>query len=68
MRDRIIVEYALRYTDKPIGFAEYYIVRRLLKTLKGELPTSEQIEKTSERAMDEGGWLANHVLFAVRRP
>ncbi len=43
-KDRIIVEYALRHTDKPIGVSEYQIVKRLPKALKGELPTPVQIE------------------------
>ena len=44
-KDRIIVEYALRYADKPIGVSEYQIVKRLPKALKGELPTPQQIER-----------------------
>ena len=44
-KDRIVVEYALRYADKPIGVSEYHIVKRLPKALKGQLPTPEQIEK-----------------------
>ena len=44
-KDRIIVEYALRYADKPIGVSEYHIVKRLPKALKGQLPTPEQIER-----------------------
>ena len=44
-KDRIIVEYALRYADKPIGVAEYQIVKKLPKALKGQLPTPEQIEE-----------------------
>jgi hypothetical protein len=44
-KDRVIVEYALRYADKPIGVAEYQIVKKLPKALKGQLPTPEQIEK-----------------------
>lgn len=44
-KDRIIVEYALRYADKPIGVAEYQIVKKLPKAFKGQLPTPEQIEE-----------------------
>jgi len=44
-KDRIIVEYALRYSDKPIGVAEYHVVKKLPKALKGQLPTQEQIEE-----------------------
>ena len=49
MKDRVIVKYALRHTDKPIGVAECYIIKKLPKALKEELPTPEQIEKTPER-------------------
>ena len=45
MKDGVIVEYALPHTDKPLGVAEYHIVKKLPKALKGELPTPEQIEK-----------------------
>lgn len=44
-KNRIIVEYALRYADKPIGVSEYRIVKRLPKALKGQLPTPGQIER-----------------------
>jgi predicted nuclease of restriction endonuclease-like (RecB) superfamily len=44
-KDRIIVEYALRYADKPIGVAEYHVVKKLPRALKGQLPTPEQIEE-----------------------
>jgi len=45
IKDRIVVEYALRYADKPIGVGEYQIVKRLPKALKGQLPTPQQIEE-----------------------
>jgi predicted nuclease of restriction endonuclease-like (RecB) superfamily len=41
-RNRLVVEYALRDTRKPMGVATYRILPR---TLKGELPTAKQIEK-----------------------
>ena len=44
-KDRIIVEYALRHADKPIGVSEYHVVKRLPKALKGEFPTPERIER-----------------------
>lgn len=47
-KERVIVEYALRYTEKPIGVSEYQIVKRLPKTLKGQLPTPEQIRTLLE--------------------
>jgi len=44
-KDRVIVEYALRYADKSIGVSEYHIVKKLPKALKGQLPTPEQVER-----------------------
>jgi predicted nuclease of restriction endonuclease-like (RecB) superfamily len=49
-KDRIIVEYALRHTDRPIGVAQYQMVKRLPKALKGELPTPEQIQRLLQEA------------------
>jgi len=43
-KNRTIVEYALKESNKPIGVAEYSIVKNVPKNLKGELPTPEQIE------------------------
>lgn len=44
-KDKTIVEYALRESNKPIGIAEYKIVKRLPKELKNQLPSPEQIEE-----------------------
>lgn len=44
-KDKTIVEYALRESNKPIGVAKYRIVSILPIELQGELPTTEQIEK-----------------------
>jgi hypothetical protein len=41
-RNRLVVEYALRDTTKPMGVATYRILPR---KLKGEIPTARQIEK-----------------------
>jgi predicted nuclease of restriction endonuclease-like (RecB) superfamily len=41
-RNRLVVEYALRDTTKPMGVATYRILPR---KLKGELPTARQIAK-----------------------
>lgn len=41
-RNRLVVEYALRDTTKPMGVATYHILPR---RLKGELPTARQIAK-----------------------
>jgi predicted nuclease of restriction endonuclease-like (RecB) superfamily len=47
-KNRTIVEYTLRETKKPIGIAEYKMVTRLPKELKGQLPSPQQIEKLLE--------------------
>src|SRR5439155_16261231 len=45
-KDRVVVEYALRDVNKPIGVAEWEtkIVESLPETLKGSLPTVQEIE------------------------
>ena len=45
-KNQTIVEYALRESNKPIGVAQYKIVKTLPDEMKNLLPTSEQIEKT----------------------
>ncbi|MBI3934123.1 MAG: DUF1016 domain-containing protein [Acidobacteria bacterium] len=45
---RTIVEYALRESNKPIGVATYRIVRRLPRSLVGQLPAPEQVAKLLE--------------------
>ncbi len=42
-KDRAIVEYTLKESNKPIGVAEYKVVKNIPQDLKGELPTPEQI-------------------------
>lgn len=42
--NRTAAEYALRGIDKPMGFAEYQLVRAIPETLAANLPTIEQIE------------------------
>ena len=44
-KDKTIVEYALKDSNKPIGIAAYQIVSTLPHDLKSQLPTREQIEK-----------------------
>ena len=45
-RDKIKAEYALRDISKPIGVAEWQtkLVQSLPETLKGSLPSIEQLE------------------------
>lgn len=47
-KNRTIVEYALKESNKPIGVATYRIVRKLPAELKGKLPDPKQIEKLLE--------------------
>ncbi|ROH86942.1 DUF1016 domain-containing protein [Pseudomethylobacillus aquaticus] len=43
-QDRLVAEYALSGIDKPIGIAEYELVRSLPETLATSLPTVEELE------------------------
>ena len=43
-QNRLVAEYALSGIDKPIGVAEYQLLRDLPKPLTGSLPSIEQIE------------------------
>lgn len=47
-KDKTIVEYALKDSDKPIGVATYRMVSTLPQELKGELPSPEQIAQLLE--------------------
>jgi len=54
-RDSIVVEYALRDLKKPIGVAgwETKIVEKLPKSLKGSLPTVQELEAELSREEDD---------------
>lgn len=43
-KNRVVVEYALRNMHQPIGVAEYQLAKALPDSLKGSLPTVEQLE------------------------
>jgi hypothetical protein len=47
-KDKTIVEYELKDSDKPIGVSTYRMVSTLPKELKGQLPAPEQIMKLLE--------------------
>jgi hypothetical protein len=51
-KDRIIVEYALRDTAKPMGIAEFRLHEELPKRLQGNLPTIEDLEPELRAAPD----------------
>jgi hypothetical protein len=44
-KDKTVVEYALKESNKPIGIAEYQMLKNLPKELKGQLPEPEQIAR-----------------------
>lgn len=48
-KNKTIVEYALKDSDKPIGVATYRLVSTLPQELKGELPAPEVIAQLLER-------------------
>jgi YhcG PDDEXK nuclease domain len=43
-KNKVIVEYSLRDTTKPIGVSAYKLLEKLPARLKGSLPTIEQLE------------------------
>ena len=47
-KQRTIVEYALKESNKPIGVATYQIVSKLPQELKNQLPDPEQVAKLLE--------------------
>ena len=47
-KNRVIAEYALRGIDKPIGIADYDLVRALPESLQSSLPSIEDIEAEFE--------------------
>lgn len=51
-KNKAIVEYALRESNKPIGVATYRIVKQLPKEFKGQLPEPKQIIKLLETITD----------------
>jgi hypothetical protein len=47
-KNKTIVEYALRESNKPIGVASYRIVSTVPQELKEQLPAPEQVAKLLE--------------------
>lgn len=54
-QNRLVAEYALSGMDKPIGIAEYELVRALPEPLVTNLPTVEQLESELSDWQDENG-------------
>ena len=54
-KSEIIAEYALRGMTQPIGIAEYEINNAIPKEIKTELPTIEEIELATTKAIRKAG-------------
>lgn len=52
-KNKIIAEYALRDTSKPIGIAEYKLAALLPDNIKGELPSIEELEQGLQKELEE---------------
>ena len=65
-KNKIIAEYALRDTSKPIGIAEYRINERLPEDIKGELPSIEEIEEKLDQEIQENLTELERRLRAVK--
>jgi len=53
-QNRLVAEYALSGIEKPIGVAEYQLVRALPEPLDTSLPSIEQIEAELSRDLEQG--------------
>jgi len=65
--NKIVVEYALRDTTKPIGIAEYKISQKLPVNIKGKLPSIEAIQKSMDKELKKTSVTGNKRLTAVKR-
>jgi predicted nuclease of restriction endonuclease-like (RecB) superfamily len=54
-KNRLVAEYALSGISKPMGVAEYQLVRALPEPLDSELPTIEQLEEELSCTLDPLG-------------
>ena len=54
-KSEIVAEYALRGMSQPIGIAEYEINKAIPKEIKTELPTIEEIELATTKAIRNAG-------------
>lgn len=53
-KNRVIVEYALKGINKPLGVADYQLSKALPEGLKGSLPSIEELEAELEGAKADG--------------
>jgi len=61
-QNRLVAEYALSGIDKPIGIAEYHLVRTLPEPLDTNLPSIEQIEEELDGKLKSGLNLGGGVM------
>jgi predicted nuclease of restriction endonuclease-like (RecB) superfamily len=54
-RNKIEAEYALRGMSQPIGIAEFQLSKAIPKSIKSELPTIEEIELATTKAIRNAG-------------
>jgi predicted nuclease of restriction endonuclease-like (RecB) superfamily len=54
-KNKVVVEYALRDTKKPIGVSAYRLLEKLPARLKGSLPTVEELELELGGGRQRGG-------------
>lgn len=65
-KNRIVAEYTLRDTNKPIGIAEYKIGAMLPEDIKRELPSIEEIERKLDKSLLEPQNPINSGLIAMK--
>jgi hypothetical protein len=53
-KNRVIVEYALRKINRPMGVADYQLSSALPENLKGSLPSIEELEAELGGAKGDG--------------
>ena len=54
-KNRVVAEYALRDSNKPMGVAEYQLIDSLPAELQTSLPSTEQIEREIGLLDDDAG-------------
>ena len=50
--NKVMVEYALQHISNPLGVAEYQIMNAIPDSLKGELPSIEELEQELAEPVD----------------
>jgi len=60
-KNKVVAEYALRDSSKPIGVAEYQLLEALPAELQTKLPSIDSIEQALQNSVDEGNALGNRL-------